>query len=89
LYFCKYILNRSAVDDLSLNERELCPLHPSALIIPLSASICFLCVLANSIPSKPVSAKIVKIVAYFLVDADMILFMFSLVGIKGIFLSHL
>lgn len=69
MYSDKYVLSRSAVDVLSLSERELCPLHPCALMIPLSASICFLCVVASSIPSKPVCVKIVKIVAYFLDDA--------------------
>ena len=56
-------------------------------MIPLSASIWFLCIVANSIPSKPVSLRIVKMVAYFVDDAEIILSMFSVVGIRGIFLS--
>jgi hypothetical protein len=43
----------------------------------------------SSGPSSPVSARIVKIVAYLVDEADMILLMFSVVGIMGIFLSHL
>ena len=58
-----YCLSISAVLSFSLNERELCPLHPVALIIPLSVSISVLCVVASSCASSPVSARIVKIVA--------------------------
>ena len=89
MYLLKYVLSKSAVACFSLNERELCPLHPSALMIPLSASICVLGIVANSIPSNPVSFKIVKIVAYFRDDAEIILSMFAVVGIRGIFLSTL
>ena len=74
---------------LSLNERELCPLHPSALIIPCSASMLFLCIVAGSCASSPVSARIVKIVAYFRGEAEIFLLMFSVVGISGIFRSVL
>ena len=89
MYFVRYVLSRSAVDCLSLNERELCPLHPFTLMIPLSESICVLSVVASSIPSKPVSARIVNIVAYLFDDAEIILFMFAVVGINGIFRSCL
>jgi len=89
VYFVMYVLSMSAVCCLSLNDRELCPLHPCALMIPLSRSMSFLCMVASSCASKPVSARIVKIVAYFGGDALMILVMFSVVGMSGIFLSHL
>jgi len=85
----RYVLSISAVMVLSLMLRELCPLHPCTLIIPFSASMSFLCVVTSSWASMPVSARIVKIVAYFLVDADIILLMFSVVGISGILRSHL
>ena len=75
------------MDGLSLNERELCPLHPVALIIPLSASICVRCMVSSSLPSSPVSLRMVKIVAYFRDEAEIILSMFSVVGINGIFRS--
>jgi len=89
LYLARYVLSRSAVACLSLHERELCPLHPSALMMPLSASIWFLGIVASSIPSSPVSLRIVKIVAYLFDDADIILFTFSVVGIRGILRSAL
>jgi len=88
VFLARYVLSISAVCVLSLNERELCPLHPVAVIIPCSVSMSFLCVVASSCPSSPVSVRIVKIVAYLGVDALMILLMFSVVGIIGIFLSH-
>lgn len=59
----RYCLSISAVLSLSLNDRELCPLHPVALTIPLSASMLFLCIVSSSLASSPVSARIVKIVA--------------------------
>jgi hypothetical protein len=43
----------------------------------------------SSYAFSPVSARIVKIVAYFGFDADMILLMFSVVGMRGIFRSDL
>lgn len=89
VYSVRYVLSISAVVALSLMLRELCPLHPCTLIIPFSASMSFLCVVTNSWASMPVSARIVKIVAYFLVDALIILLMFSVVGISGILRSHL
>ena len=89
VYLCKYALNKSAVCGLSLNERELCPLHPCTLIIPCSASTSVLVVVASSCVSIPVCSRIVKMVAYFLEDALITLYMFSVVGIRGIFLSHL
>jgi hypothetical protein len=89
VYLVRYSLSICAVCGLSLSDLELCPLHPCALIIPCSASMSFLCVVTSSCASNPVSARIVKIVAYFLDDALMILLMFSVVGISGIFLSHL
>ena len=77
----------SAVCCVSFIGLELWCLHPCALIIPCSSSIWFLGVLSSSLPSKPVSANIVNIVAYFLVDADIIFFTDSVVGIRGIILS--
>jgi len=56
--------------------------------MPCSASMSFRCVVTSSRASIPVSARIVKIVAYFFVHAHIILFMFSVVGIKGILRSH-
>jgi hypothetical protein len=44
----------------------------------------FLVIVSSSFPSNPVSAKIVKIVANFGVDALIILFMLSSFGISGI-----
>jgi len=89
VYLARYVLSICAVVALSLMLRELCPLHPCTLIIPFSASMSFRCVVTNSWASIPVSARIVNMVAYFLVDADIILFMFSVVGISGILRSHL
>lgn len=88
-YLARYVLSISAVFGLSLNDRELCPLHLCTLIIPCSWSMSFLCVVTSSCASSPVSASIVKIVAYFGIDADMILLMFSVVGISGILRSVL
>ena len=85
----KYSLSISAVWALSLNDRELCPLHPLAFMIPCVVSMFLRSIFASSCASNPVSASIVKIVAYFGVDADIILLMFSVVGMRGIFLSHL
>ena len=79
----------SAVFCFSFIERELCPLHPCALIIPCSLSMYCLVMVASSCPSKPVSFRIVKIIAYLRVDADMILSIFAVVGMIGIFRSHL
>ena len=79
----------SAVFSLSLMALELCPLQPRALKIPLSMSISFRVTVASSCPSKPVSFRIVKIVAYLREAADIILSTFCVVGIRGIFLSHL
>ncbi len=59
------------------------------MIIPCAVSMSFCCMFESSCPSSPVSVKIVKSVAYFLLEAEMILFMFSVVGISGIFRSHL
>lgn len=89
VYLWRYVLRVSAVCGLSLNERELCPLHPSALMIPCSVSTWFLFMVANSIASNPVSSRIVKIVAYFYGEAEIILCMFSVVGISGILRSAL
>jgi hypothetical protein len=89
LYFARYVLSISAVCGFNLIDLELCPLHPCALMIPCSWSMSFRCVVTSSCPSSPVSARIVKIVAYFSVAALMILFMFSVVGIRGILRSHL
>jgi hypothetical protein len=89
VYVARYVLSISAVFCLSLNERELWPLHPCALIIPCSWSMSFLCVVTSSCASSPVSARIVNIVAYFLFVAAMILLMFSVVGMSGSFRSHL
>lgn len=74
---------------LSLNDRLLCPLHPLAFMIPCAVSMLLSSIVASSCASNPVSARIVKMVAYFGVDALIILLMFSVVGIRGIFLSHL
>jgi len=79
----------SAVSGFSLMLRELCPLHPCTLITPCSASMSVLFVVASSLPSIPVSSSILNMVAYFLEDAHIILFMLSVVGIRGIFLSYL
>jgi len=79
----------SAVCVLSFRLLELCPLHPCTLIIPCSASMSVLLVVASSCGAIPVCSRIVNMVAYFLEHADMILYMFSVVGIKGIFLSYL
>ena len=46
-------------------------------------------VVASSCPSTPVSLRMVKIVAYFRVEADIILSTFAVVGMSGIFRSHL
>jgi hypothetical protein len=58
-------------------------------MIPYVVSMFLRSIVASSCASNPVSASIVKIVAYFGVDADIILLMFSVVGMRGIFLSHL
>ncbi len=58
-------------------------------MIPCVMSMSLSPVVTSSWAFNPVSARIVKIVAYFGVDADIILLMFSVVGIRGIFLSHL
>jgi hypothetical protein len=89
VYFARYILSMCAVCCLSLNERELCPLQPCAESIPCCWSMSFRCVVTSSWASNPVSARIVKMVAYFVFDAEMILLMFSVVGISGIFRSVL
>ena len=89
MYLSRYALSISAVFGLSLIERELCPLHPCTLIIPCSGSMSCLRVVTSSWASIPVSARIVKIVACFVLVAAMILLMFSVVGMSGIFLSHL
>lgn len=57
--------------------------------IPCSLSMSWRFVVASSCPFKPVSLRIVKIVAYSLVEADMILSTFAVVGMSGIFRSHL
>ena len=62
---------------LSLNDRELCPLHPLAFVIACVESMSFLWIVASSCASNPVSARIVKIVAYLWVDAAIILSMSS------------
>ena len=54
------------------------------LIIPCSESILFLWTLCSSPPSAPISDRIVKIVAYFRVDAEIIFVTFSVVGISGV-----
>ena len=64
-------------------------MHPLALMFPLSVSMSFRVTVASSCPSKPVSFRIVKIVAYLREAADIILSTFCVVGIRGIFLSHL
>ena len=85
----RYVLSISAVLALSLILRELCPLQPCALMIPLSLSMYWRVVLASSQPSNPVSFRIVKIVANLGVDAEIILSMSAVFGMSGIFLSHL
>ena len=57
---------------------------PVIVIIPCSVSILVRCVLCSSSPSAPISARIVKIVVYFLLDAEIIFIMFSVVGIRGV-----
>ena len=79
----------SAVLMFSLIVRELCPLHPFTLIMPLSWSMSFRCTVASSCASNPCSFRIVKIVEYFCEEAEMILSMFWVVGIMGILRSHL
>ncbi len=51
--------------------------------------MCVRLVVASSCPSNPVSFSIVKIVAYFLLDALIILSMLAVVGMSGILRSHL
>ncbi len=89
VYLAKYSLKSWAVFSLSLKLLELCPLHPIAFIIPLWVSIWFRCMVANSYASKPVSFRIVNIVAYLVVHALIILSMFSVLGIIGGFRSCL
>jgi len=89
LWIARYLLSISAVLAFSLILRELCPLQPCALITPFSLSMYWRVVLASSQPSKPVSFRIVKIVANLGVEAEIILSMFAVVGMSGIFLSHL
>lgn len=74
---------------LSLYVPEACPFVPSMLTIPCSVSIFLRCSLWSSSPSTPISAMMVKIVAYRLVDALIILVTFSVVGIIGVPCSHL
>jgi len=58
-------------------------------IIPCSVSMSSRLVLSSSFPSAPVSAKIVKIVAYFWDALFTISSTFSVVGIIGVFSSTL
>ena len=74
---------------LSFRLLLLCPLHPITFIIPCSASMSALLVVASSRVSIPVCSRIVNITEYFHDDADITLYMFSVVGIRGIFLSYL
>ena len=54
------------------------------LIMPCSVSILLRCTRWSSSPSAPVSARIVKMVAYLRVDALIILLTFSVVGMSGV-----
>ena len=65
VYLFRYCLSISAVSGFSLKLRDLCPLHPCALIIPCCLSMLFLVTVDSSCPSNPVSSSIVNIVAYF------------------------
>jgi len=74
---------------LSLILRELCPLQPCALMMSCSVSIWLRVISASSQHSKPVSFRIVNMVAYFGVEAEIILSTLAVVGMSGIFRSHL
>ncbi len=87
--FAKYSPSISVVRVFSLYVPDACPFVPLMLIILCSKSMLFLCVLCSSCPSAPVSTKMVKIVAYRFVDADIIFSMLAVVGIMGVFASHL
>ena len=84
-----YSLNICAVRDFSLYVPDACPFVPLMLIILCSKSMLFLCVLCSSCPSAPVSAKMVKMVAYRFVDAVIIFSTLAVVGMIGVFCSHL
>jgi len=88
VYLSRYVRSRSVVRGLSFMLLLLCLLHPCTLIMPLSASMSALFVVANSWVSMPVCSRIVKITEYFHEDALIILYMFSVVGIKGTLLSY-
>lgn len=79
----------SAVLTFSLIPLELWLLQPCTLMIPCSLSIWLRVTDANSCPSNPVSFSIVNMVAYLRVADEIILSMFAVLGIIGIFLSHL
>jgi hypothetical protein len=63
---------------------EPCPFVPVIVIVPCSVSILFRGVLCSSSPSAPVSVSIVKIVAYLLLDAEIICVTLFVVGIMGV-----
>jgi len=88
-FLARYSLSISAVRVLSLYVPEACPFVPSMLTIPCSVSIFLRCSLCSSSPSTPISAMRVKIVAYRLVEAEIIFVTFSRVGIIGVPCSHL
>jgi hypothetical protein len=79
-----YSLSISLVACFSLYVAEPCPFVPVMVICPSCVSILLRCVLYSSSPSAPVSAMIVKIVAYLLVDALIIFVTFSVEGIIGV-----
>jgi len=89
VYLHKYALSKSVVCGLSFKLLELCPLHPITFMIPLSASMSARLVVDSSRVSTPVCSSIVNITEYFHEDAEITLYIFSVVGIRGIFLSYL
>ena len=79
-----YSLSISAVFCFSLYVAESCPFVPVMVIFPSSRFILLLGVLCSSSPSAAISAIIVKMVANFLLDAEIIFVTLSVVGIMGV-----